>query len=498
MHLLNPLQWRFGPRTVATLLTWAILPATVGIYTILSTITQNAANYGLTAEQTNALVTDLLRQLAILSIPVMLICLLASLLFTWAVVRPLLTVRNAMEQIAQGDLTGRALSVASRDEIGQITAAYNAMASALKGTVAEMATTARELNGAGERLRENASQTGEATRSSASLIAQIGSSAAVQVQKSMTGNQATFQLAEAAEQVAQAADAQAREVESTAATARQVAAAITQVAGSASVVSQVAAHTREAAVGGQKAVGAVTDGMDQVKRRVLDAAQQVQELSANLGHVDGILQLITEIADQTDLLALNAAIEAARVGEHGRGFAVVAGEVRRLSDRSRKAAGEIAVRVDELRSAAAHVVSTIDLGTQDVQRGSLLTREAGEALARILEAVAQTQEQVESISAAAQEISAASDQVVAATHQLSALAEENAATAEEMLAGARGVGQLIAAVAEEAHRNEQGTLAMAAQARQVEAAVAEVGACSDQVMSTATVLHDRVAHFRLQ
>lgn len=452
---------------------------------------------GVPQEQIEALTKDLITQMLIGAAPLLLICLGAAVYFSWIVVQPIWRLREGMERIARGDLSHPDLRVHSADEVGQMTHSFNNMAASLRTMVREMAESAGELQSAGRRLHASVSETSGATDAAAKEIHQVRQVADTQVERASEGNRAASDLRVSAEQVAQAAVAQAREVERTAEILRQVTSAIEQVAHSAGVVAEAAMHTRSAADAGYGSMQAVVRSMDRVRSRVLDAAEQIRSLSADLSHVDEILALITEIADQTDLLALNAAIEAARVGEHGRGFAVVAGEVRRLAERSRKAALEIGGRVDALRRGAAAVVTTMEAGTHEVNTGGSLVKEAGTSLERILQSAMETQRQVEAISAASEEISAASSQAAAATDQLSAIAEENAATAEVMVATVGNVASMIASVEQGAHHSHDCSTAMAAASSQVKCAVTEMQASATQVSATGSVLQQRVSRFRL-
>jgi methyl-accepting chemotaxis protein len=144
-------------------------------------------------------------------------------------------------------------------------------------------------------------------------------------------------------------------------------------------------------------------------------------LAARVNEVQGILNVINEIADQTNLLALNAAIEAARAGDSGRGFAVVADEVRRLAERTKTAAGDIAKLVQGAQAQSGETVLALDKGVQQMERGLVMMKEMAElstqvqlstqqqrsATAEVMEAIEHIAEGSRSVAATAQEMAAA-------------------------------------------------------------------------------------------
>ncbi|MBF0537447.1 MAG: HAMP domain-containing protein [Nitrospirae bacterium] len=289
----------------------------------------------------------LLFKLSLSAIVCIFLVLLPAIFIINKVAGYLRSISEGLGRISNGDLDVAISYYRGRDEIGMLVRSMNTMTEKLSSIVADVKTASDHVSTGSGELSSSASQLSEGATKQAASVEEVSSS-----------------MDEMASNIKQSAD-NAQQTE--------------RIASKASMDAQK----------GSKAVAEVVDAMKQIASKI---------------------SIIGEIARQTNLLALNAAIEAARAGEQGKGFAVVASEVRKLAERSQKAAGEIS----QLSSSSVSIAEY-----------------AGEILEKLVPDIQKTAELVREISAASAEQNTGADQINRALQQFDQVIQQNASTSEE-------------------------------------------------------------------
>ena len=238
-------------------------------------------------------------------------------------------------------------------------------------------------------------------------------------------------LATAAQQVAAASSDTADSASAMAASVEELSVSIGQVSENASTALRIAERTGTLSVNGGEVIDRAVGEINRIAETVRQTAGKMGALSDNSNQISSVVQVIKDVADQTNLLALNAAIEAARAGEAGRGFAVVADEVRKLAERTTSATVEIGNMIGRIQSDTVSSVATMESAVAQVDRGVNLANEAGAAISEIRQGVNQVVSTVNDIVNSIQEQSVASQQIAQQVERVAQASEENNAAARQ-------------------------------------------------------------------
>jgi len=225
-----------------------------------------------------------------------------------------------------------------------------------------------------------------------------------------TINETSVQVSSAAQEtqatamhLAEASDHQAHQITAASAAINEMAASIEQVSQNAEESAEVAQRSVDLATRGGDTVRRTIQGMDSIREQIQETSKRIKRLGESSQEIGNIVELINDIADQTNILALNASIQAAMAGEAGRGFAVVADEVQRLAERSGNATKQIEALVKTIQTDTNEAVISMEESTSGVVSGARLAEDAGEALREIESTSQQLAGLIQTISEAARQ-----------------------------------------------------------------------------------------------
>ncbi|TCP59446.1 methyl-accepting chemotaxis protein [Tumebacillus sp. BK434] len=325
------------------------------------------------------------------------------------ITKPLQEVMETAEKIAAGDLCIEEIHVLHDDEVGVTAKAVNSMAASLRQIIRQANETTLQVAASSQQLLVHAERT----------------------------SQSTEQIAAAIQEVASGAETQMRGAEDSLASMEEMAEGIKRIAETTGVVAEASQITEQEALHGNETIQKVVRQMGTIHNETSNVAIVIQQLNEHSQQIGKIVEVITDIASQTNLLSLNAAIEAARAGEHGKGFAVVAKEVRKLAEQSQQSAGQIAKLIEHIRTDTARAVLAMEKGSSEVQAGIGIVDEAGEAFQKILTAAQHVADQVADISSLSEEMSAGSVQVTTSVEELTRIARQSAASSNNVAASSQ-------------------------------------------------------------
>ncbi|MDX5982309.1 methyl-accepting chemotaxis protein [Exiguobacterium profundum] len=315
--------------------------------------------------------------------------------------------------MAEGDLTGEDIEVASNDELGDLVTAFNEMKHNLVGLIRRVGEASDKVTAYSEELYASTDHVATTTQGVSRLFEEMNVAAQGSSKRAEEGTIGVNQAVDGLNQIAAASQG----------------------------VNEQTIHTLEAANGGLETVQLAEKRMQEIRRANELTQQMVNRLSNQSLEIEKITRSITAITEQTNLLALNAAIEAARAGEHGKGFAVVAAEVRKLAEESKQSAIQIQTVVRDIQRDTEQVESAFEESSVHVENGVSQMGEVAEAFREIVSVIEETSRQMSEIAAATEEVSANTTEVAVSVEDMSTNAvstqrsvEEAGANVEEQLA----------------------------------------------------------------
>lgn len=299
--------------------------------------------------------------------------------------RPLTELVAAAKRFAHGDLSTR-VPVVYDDEVGQVGIAFNQMADSFKNLIGKLHLT-------GDQLAHSTKEISAAAKEQETTVVQQEST--------------TKEIGQTAQEISS--------------TAKELARTMNELNAAAEQTSIFASSGKEG-----------LNRMEYIMRQMVDASQNIATklavLSEKAGNITSVITTITKVADQTNLLSLNAAIEAEKAGEHGRTFAVIAREIRRLADQTGNATLDIEQTVNEIVSAVAAGVMSVDKFSEEIHTGVKQANSVSEQLSKILEHVQQQTNSFESINKGMQAQSVGAEQINESLTQLTEVAQHTSAS----------------------------------------------------------------------
>jgi methyl-accepting chemotaxis protein len=356
--------------------------------------------------------------------------------------KPLKELRVYAGRVADGDLAARPQG-RFKGELGEVTEAIEQMVHNLgekmeeAGEASRLAQTrAAEAEAAVVRADGERRARTDAARAQREGMLQ----AAGMLETVVSGmREASATVNQESDRIMKGANSLSTRVETTAASMEELAGSIRAVAENAETASEDAANARQRAQEGSEVVRRTVESIGDVHAITENLREQVANLGSKADSIGKVMNVISDIADQTNLLALNAAIEAARAGEAGRGFAVVADEVRKLAEKTMDATREVGGSIAAIQADVRENIKGMDQAADQVDVANRLAGESGQALNEIMAFFETVSSQVEAIAAASIQQSSTGEEINRAVSEVDAVSTQ---TAEAVAQTGGAIGEL--------------------------------------------------------
>ena len=336
--------------------------------------------------------------------------LLIGVILFWIIitrsVRSLLSIVETVNRLSKGDLKVEKIKVKTKDEIAKLGISVNKLIDSFRSLIIQ-------LNGTAEKVAVSSDELSSITEQN---------------------NQAVEHIASTMEEVAVGAENEVKSVDEIVSLMNQSNNNLSQVVQKNEQVSLHAENALEKTDVGLLAIEHAENQMESIYKNVDSLALVVEGLGKRSFEIGAITEVITEIANQTNLLSLNAAIEAARAGEHGRGFAVVSDEVRKLAEKSAQSAQQISQLITLIQEQTKKAVKSMEKVSIEVAQGTSAVNEAGKSFNQIQATVNDVTLKVEEVAITLKQTIEGSENIISSMDTISKIVEETAMGTESVSA----------------------------------------------------------------
>ncbi|PLR99051.1 methyl-accepting chemotaxis protein [Bacillus sp. T33-2] len=385
--------------------------------------------------------TEVLNIVLIVSVISIIIGLIVILFFSTRLVNPIIVIGKGLNKVAQGDLTIEHINIKTKDEVGQLAKDFVNMKEQMTQLILQVKTSAEQVAASSEELTASSQETSRATE----------------------------EITQSIQKVAAGSEQSTENLEDSSKSLEEVSAGIQMIAENSSSIAESGLHTTELAKQGGHFVEETVNQINLINKSVNETGEVIRLLDRRSQEIGDITNVISDIANQTNLLALNAAIEAARAGEHGKGFAVVADEVRKLAEQSQLSSTQISNLIKEIQKDMNLSNDSMEQVKKDVQGG--------------LGIIGKTQHNFE--------------EILSSMENMSGKIDEMAATAQQMSAGAQEVSATVTGITAISKQSSMASQGVAAATEEQLASMEEISASANHLSEMASHLQEIVGEFKI-
>lgn len=321
------------------------------------------------------------------------------------IIRPIKIITRTAENLATGDISQNIIPLTTKDEIGDLSRAFQKMTIQFRQLVSNLTESTQGLYHAADVLNEEITSTASASSRIYDMNKQVTDGSIIQ--------------AESTKEISRAV--------------QESAIGINNIACSASEISDISDQTFRTADKGNSSIVQTMYQMNSIDESLKSSSEAVQSLMDKAKEIGTIAAIINSISTETNLLSLNASIEAARAGDSGRGFSVVANEVKKLSAQSAEASKQISGLITEINDKTRITVDSLIKMKTEVSSGITMSTSVNTLFSGIMENMSKLNHEIQGLSATSEEIAASSEEISSSAEQLSSISSSNSSNSQNAL-----------------------------------------------------------------